>query len=69
MALRTPPEPVAVDLRRVVLVGMAAWLVALVPCVLLGSLTDVGWTPAWVCLAGIALGALGLDWTRRHRAG
>jgi len=68
VALRTPPEPVPVDLRRVVLVGMAVWLVALVPCVLLGSLTDVGWTPVWVCLAGLVLGGLGLDWTRRHRA-
>jgi hypothetical protein len=66
VALRTPPEPVAVDLRRVVLVGMAIWLVGLVPCVLLAALTRVGWTPVWVCLAGLALGGLGLNWTARH---
>ena len=68
MALRTPPEPVPVDLRRVVLVGMGVWLVALVPCVLLASLTGVGRTPVWVCLAGLAIGGLALNWTRRHPA-
>jgi hypothetical protein len=42
--------------------------VALVPCVLLASLTGVGRTPVWVCLAGLAIGGLALNWTRRHPA-
>ena len=66
MALRTPPEPVSVDLRQVVLVGTGLWLVALVPCILLAALTRLGWTPVRVCLAGVALGALGLNWVSRH---
>jgi hypothetical protein len=66
VALRTPPEPVAVDLRRVVLVGMGIWLAGLVLCVLLAALTKLGWTPVWVCLAGLGLGLAGLNWTARH---
>ena len=66
MALRTPPEPAAIDLRHVALVGMGLWLAGLVVCVLLAALTDLGWTPVWVCLAGLALGGVGLNWISRH---
>lgn len=64
---RPTPPPVEVDLRRVLLLGIIAWSVALVVSsvlALVGLPTDdvVG-----VCVAGLALGGLGLLWARRHR--
>lgn len=66
--LRRPsPPPQRVDLRRVLLAGMVAWLVALV---VFGVLTAVGRTSVEVlatCVAGLLLGGAGLLWERRHR--
>lgn len=66
--LRRPsPPPQRVDLRRVILAGLAAWLVALV---VFGVLTAVGRTSVEVlatCAAGLLLGGAGLLWERRHR--
>ena len=52
------PPPLQVDTVRVVLVGMAAWAVALVVLLVLGDRVDRLWT--WTCLAAIALALVGL---------
>ncbi|WP_242496494.1 DUF2530 domain-containing protein [Xylanimonas protaetiae] len=64
---RPTPPPQRVDLRRIVLVGIAAWLVALVVAVVLLATGTQGWQWVAICGAGIALGGLGLLWDRRHR--
>jgi hypothetical protein len=52
------PPPLRVDTARVVLIGAALWVVALVVLLLLGDRVDRMWT--WTCLAAVALGVLGL---------
>jgi hypothetical protein len=61
-----------VDTVRVVLAGIALWVVALVVVLLLGDRVDRVWT--WTCVAGIGLAVLGLGIMRwqgqvgaRHR--
>ena len=56
--LRKAPPPLQVDTTRVVLIGTAAWAVALVVLLLLGDRVDRMWT--WTCVAGIGLAAIGL---------
>ena len=61
------PEPARVDLRRVILVGTAVWLVALViECVRWANAVDGAARGVAICVAGIALGAYGLVWVRWH---
>ena len=55
---RKAPPPLRVDTVRVVLIGAALWVVALVVVLLLGDRVDRVWT--WTCLAGIALAGVGL---------
>lgn len=60
--------PLAVDLRRVIWVAIALWLVALL---VVGGLTLGGVATGrgvWICATGFALGFVALDWERRHRA-
>ena len=52
------PPPLRVDTVRVVLIGAALWVVALVVLLLLGDRVDRVWT--WTCVAGIALAGVGL---------
>jgi hypothetical protein len=52
------PPPLRVDTARVVLIGIALWVLALVVVLLLGDRVDRVWT--WTCLSGIALPVLGL---------
>jgi hypothetical protein len=52
------PPPLRVDTARVVLIGAALWVVALVVLLLLGDRVDRMWT--WTCVAGIALAGVGL---------
>ena len=52
------PPPLRVDTVRVVLVGTALWVVALVVLLVLGDRVDRMWT--WTCVAGIALAGIGL---------
>ena len=52
------PPPLRVDTARVVLVGVALWLVALVVVLLLGDRVDRVWT--WTCVSGIVLALVGL---------
>ena len=52
------PPPLRVDTARVVVVGAALWVVALVVLLVLGDRVDQMWT--WACVAGIALAGVGL---------
>jgi hypothetical protein len=64
---RPAPEPPPSNLRRVILVGIAAWTVVLVGSVIaLAAGTDGAPEIVATCAAGIALGGLGLLWTARH---
>jgi len=67
-ARRVAPPPAEVNLRRVVLVGIALWGVALAVFAVL-HLTDVvtGWHALAICGAGLVLGLIGLAWTRLSR--
>jgi len=67
MPSHQPPPPVQVDLARVTLVGSALWLVGLVVTLVLAATRTTAWTPVAVCVAGLALGALGHRWAVRHR--
>ena len=65
-----PPdlEPLQVDTVRVVLVGTAIWLVALVLTLVVPDLRSGArsWWP-WAALAGTVLGGLGVAYVRRGR--
>ena len=66
---RPDPEPVRTDDRKPMLLGIGLWLLALVS-LLFGVGGLVGADDAgliWTCLAGIALGLLGLLYTHRRR--
>jgi hypothetical protein len=60
--------PVAVDLRRVFVVGTALWALALVVSAVLVGAGVVDGRQVWVSGAGVALGFLALAWERRRRA-
>jgi hypothetical protein len=65
---RPEPEPLRVDTGRVLLVGIAIWVVALVLTVVVPGLHSGPryWWP-WVCVSAIAGGALALVYVRRGR--
>jgi len=65
---RPDPAPRRVDLRVVILAGMALWTLALVVCVVLLATGLLGARAVATCGAGLVLGLLGLVWERRHRA-
>ena len=62
---RPDPTPVKTDDRKAFFAGTVAWVVALaVFVVLLPMLTAQGhdwWL--WTCVAGLAIGVLGLGWS------
>jgi sterol desaturase/sphingolipid hydroxylase (fatty acid hydroxylase superfamily) len=60
------PDPVPVSMRPVFLVGIGAWLVALVVALVLWLTDAAGPHGVWACVTGAALGAVGLAWTRRR---
>ncbi len=64
---RPDPPPLEVDMRRVFLVGLAVWVVALGVFAALWVAGVVGTTPLWTCVAGIVLGFAGLVWDRLGR--
>lgn len=65
---RPDPEPVKVDLERVILVGTAVWLAVLVGAGVV-RLTGVSGATSvlWVAAVGTALGGVGMVWSRRNR--
>lgn len=66
---RPDPEPVATDDRKAMLAGLALWLLALI--LLLAFLAPLlangrGWW-LWTCVAGLALGLIGIVYTHLRR--
>jgi Protein of unknown function (DUF2530) len=62
------PQPLAIDTSRVLGIGIALWVVALVVSLLVPALHQVErhWWP-WACVAGIVGGTLALLYVRRGR--
>ena len=63
-----PLVPIEVDLARVMTVGIAVWLLALVVATVLWATDTTDGIPVAVCATGAVLGVLGWDWARRHSA-
>lgn len=66
---RPDPAPVKTDDRKAYLVGLIAWVIALVlVIVFLPTLTadGRGWW-LWTCIAGLGLGLIGLLYTHWRR--
>ncbi|NLF05218.1 MAG: DUF2530 domain-containing protein [Actinomycetales bacterium] len=65
---RPDPEPLAVDLFRVIAVGTAIWGAVLLGAVVV-HLTTATDAARWVqvACAGLALGGIGLAWSARNR--
>ena len=63
------PQPLAVDIARVLEIGVALWGVALVVILLVPALHagDMHWWP-WACVAGMVGGGIALLGVRRGRA-
>jgi hypothetical protein len=64
---RPGPPPISVNLRAVVLAGIACWAVATVVLAVLVATDVKPWTTLAVCVSGLALGGLGLLWARGQR--
>jgi len=62
-------EPLDVDGVRTMIVGSVLWAVALVAMLpFIGTLRDNGrLTWLWICLAGLGLGLVGVEYCRRRR--
>jgi hypothetical protein len=67
--LRTPPTPMRVEARRVILLGTVAWTTAALVLALfwswLGRHDHRIWF--WTCVCAAVLGLLGLVLMRKHR--
>lgn len=64
---RPDPEPVRTDDRTPMLIGLAAWVLALTVMLFVPALwADREWV-LWTCVAGIVLGLLGLLYTHLRR--
>jgi hypothetical protein len=61
-------EPLHVPMLRIIEVGLAVWVVALVVTLVVPALHegDRDWWP-WTCVAGFVLGAMGWTYVRRGR--
>ena len=56
---RADPAPVKTDDRKAFLVGTVAWVAALVATLVLRT---EPWL-VWACVAGLAIGVIGLGWS------
>ena len=56
---RPDPAPLKTDDRKAFLAGTVAWVVALVLTIVL---TTEVWL-VWACVAGLAIGLIGLGWS------
>lgn len=70
---RPGPQPLQVDLRRTIVVGIALWCVAIVVLGVLAVTVDTDVTSKLIiCTTGLGLGLLALVWEhtnrRRYRA-
>ncbi|MFC8923283.1 DUF2530 domain-containing protein [Cellulosimicrobium sp. NPDC057127] len=65
---RPDPPPLRVDLKVVLLAGMALWVVALLVCAVLLMTGALGPRAVATCAAGLVLGLAGLWWEKGHRA-
>jgi hypothetical protein len=61
-------EPLHVPMLRIIEVGIAVWVLALVVTLVVPALHegDRDWWP-WACVAGIVLGGIGWAYVRRGR--
>ncbi len=61
-------EPLHVPMLRIIEIGLAVWVVALVVTLVVPALHegDRDWWP-WTCVAGFVLGAMGWTYVRRGR--
>lgn len=64
---RPDPAPLAVDLTGAFLVGLGAWVVALVVTWIRWRVGDGTSTSVWTCVAGVAGGLVALMWARHVR--
>ena len=61
---RPDPPTLEVDMRRIFVAGLIIWTVALAVCAVLSRVGLVGVEAVWSCVAGLALGLVGLVWDR-----
>ncbi|KAB8300804.1 DUF2530 domain-containing protein [Bifidobacterium apri] len=66
-ARRPSPKPVRVDLRKVFLIGTAAWTAALIVCAMLLALHVPALKELVVCVAGVLVGIILLVWEHFDR--
>jgi hypothetical protein len=61
-------QPLVVPTRRIIIAGLAAWVVALVVTLVVPALHtgERSWWP-WACVAGFALGGIGFLYVSRGR--
>ncbi|MEP6797486.1 MAG: DUF2530 domain-containing protein [Lapillicoccus sp.] len=61
-------QPLALPMLRIVEIGLACWLVALVVTLVVPALHDGtrSWWP-WCCVVGLVLGSIGVVYLRRGR--
>lgn len=64
---RPDPEPVRTDDRTPMLIGLAAWVLALTVMLFVPALWAGREWVLWTCVAGIVLGLLGLLYTHLRR--
>lgn len=63
MERKPDPEPLRTDDVRTVRIGTALWAVAVVVFAVLRE-----WDAVWTCVAGLALGFVGIAYTKRRAA-
>ena len=61
------PAPLAVDLTGVFLIGIGAWVIALIVTWFRWRAGSVPLSSTWTCLAGTLLGIIAVAWARFDR--